>query len=89
MHSLNLLKTKHVTSTFILFIYKYIDDDVDAFIRKIRLCDYFDGEENNDVSLVRDKSNFTLPSGRNEILDTYASTTKTWCSIVSKENKKK
>ena len=47
-----------------------LDDDVNAFIRKIRLCEYFDGEENNDVSLVRNKSNFTPPSGRNEILDT-------------------
>ena len=59
-----------------------------AFIRKTRLCEYFEGEENNDVSLVRNKSNFTPPSGRNEILETYASTTKTWSSIVSKENKK-
>ena len=32
-----------------------LDDDVNAFIRKIRLCEYFDGEENNDVSLVRNK----------------------------------
>lgn len=64
-----------------------LDDDVSNFIRKIRLCEYFEGEENNDVSLVKNKSNFTPPSGRNESLDTYASTTKTWYSIVSKENK--
>lgn len=30
-----------------------LDDDVSNFIRKIRLCEYFEGEENNDVSLVK------------------------------------
>lgn len=64
-----------------------VNDDTTEFLRKIRLLEYFNGVNNNDVSLVKNKSNFTPPSGRNETLDTYAATTKTLCSMVSKENK--
>ncbi|MCG7874810.1 MAG: GIY-YIG nuclease family protein [Candidatus Thiodiazotropha endolucinida] len=64
-----------------------VNDDVTEFVRKIRLLEYFSGVENKDVSLVKNKSNFTPPNGRNESLDTYAATTKSFCSMVSKENK--
>ena len=64
-----------------------LNDDVNEFLRKIRLWEYFDGEENNDESLVKKKSNFTPPIGRNESLDIYATATKTSCAIASKENK--
>ena len=58
------------------------------FLRKIRLWEYFDDEENNDESLVKKKSNFTPPIWRNESLDIYATATKkTSCAIASKENK--
>ena len=64
-----------------------LSDDVYEFLRKIRLWEYFDDEENNDESLVKKKSNFTTPIGRNESLDMYATATKTSCAIPSKENK--
>ena len=32
-----------------------LKEDLAGFIRKVRLIEYFDGEENNDVSLVRNK----------------------------------
>ena len=32
-----------------------LKEDLAGFIRKVRLLEYFDGEEDNDVSLVRNK----------------------------------
>ena len=65
-----------------------LNDDVNEFLRKIRFWEYFHDEENNDESLVKKKSNFTPPIGRNESLDMYATATKTSCAIASKENNK-
>ena len=64
-----------------------LNDDVNVFLRKIRLNENFEGEENNDESLVYKKSNFIPRSGRNDSLDIYATATKTTCTIASKENK--
>ena len=42
------------------------------FTRKIRLTEYFEGnEDNTDESLVRNKSNWIPPKGRNNDLETF------------------
>ena len=44
------------------------------FTRKIRLTEYFEGnEDNTDESLVRNKSNWIPPKGRNNDLETFIS----------------
>ena len=40
-----------------------LDDDLNEFFRKIRLQEYFYGQEQTDISLVRNKSNFNPPPG--------------------------
>ena len=51
-----------------------LDEDLKDFNRKRRLVEYFDGTENNDNSLVRNKSSFTPPPERNHSLDKFIST---------------
>ncbi|MEW8547699.1 MAG: hypothetical protein AB2693_29680, partial [Candidatus Thiodiazotropha sp.] len=41
------------------------------FTRKIRLAEYFHNCENNDISLVKNKSNFVPPKNRNQALDEF------------------
>ena len=42
--------------------------DISEVTRKVRLIEYFDGMEDNDESLVRNKSNI-VPKGRKALLD--------------------
>ena len=53
-----------------------LDDDLNEFFRKIRSQEYFYGQEQTDISLVKNKSNFNLPLGRNLNIEIYISTTK-------------
>lgn len=50
-----------------------LKENLAAFTRKIRLLEYFDGEENDDESLVRNKSDFTPPKNRNNALEKFIS----------------
>ena len=43
------------------------------FTRKVRLVEYFKGTEDEDESLVRNKSNWIPPKGRDRELDTFVS----------------
>lgn len=63
-----------------------LEYDLNEFFRKLRLHEYFDGTENEDISLVRNKSNFVPPSGRNVHLDSYISTTKSIFNNFPKNN---
>ena len=47
---------------------------LNAFNRKLRLAEYFEGMEDEDISLVRNKSNFTPPDKRNGALDEFIDT---------------
>ena len=53
---------------------KKLTEDLKEFNRKLRLIEYFDGTEDSDKSLVRNKSNFIPHSERNAALDKYIST---------------
>ena len=48
-----------------------LSKDINEFNRKLRLAEYFDGAEDSDISIVRNKSNFTPPSKRNDALDEF------------------
>ena len=63
------------------------ENDVNDFCRKLRLKEYFDGNDNTDTSLVRNKSFFTPETGRNKKLDSYISLTKEMCDSIQNENK--
>ena len=52
-----------------------LNKDILEFTRKVRLVEYFDGIEDDDQSLVRNKSNFVPPQGREELLDTFVKST--------------
>ena len=39
------------------------------FCRQLRLAEYFHGIDNQEESIVKGKSNFVPPSGRNDFLD--------------------
>ena len=45
--------------------------DVSEFTRKVRLIEYFDDKEDDNESLVKNKSNFVPPRGREELLDNF------------------
>lgn len=48
-----------------------INKDLNEFTRKFRLAEYFHGTEDRDISIVRDKSNWTPPLGRSQALDNF------------------
>ena len=48
-----------------------LTEDLKEFNRKLRLVEYFDGTQDTDVSLVRNKSSFIPPPERNESLDKF------------------
>ena len=48
-----------------------LSKDINEFNRKLRLAEYFDGAEDSDISIVRNKSNFTPPSKRNDAIDEF------------------
>ena len=50
-----------------------LESDIQEFIRKIRLAEFFDGEDDTDPSLVRNKSDFIPPKQRNLALEKFAS----------------
>ena len=52
-----------------------LNKDILEFTRKVRLVEYFDGTEDDDQSLVRNKSNFVPPQDREELLDTFVKST--------------
>ena len=49
--------------------------DVSEFTRKVRLIEYFDDKEDDDESLVKNKSNFVSPRGREQLLDNFVLST--------------
>ena len=51
-----------------------LTEDLNAFNRKLRLAEYFEGMEDEDISLVRNKSNFTPPDKCNGALDEFIDT---------------
>ena len=63
-----------------------LNDDINMFFRNIRLREYFDGLDRTNMSLVKNKTSFTPPSGRNVNLDTYITTSKTFISNMNKEH---
>lgn len=64
-----------------------LENDVNTFFRKLRLREFFDGKDQRDISMVKNKSNFTPPCGRNELLDEYITITKRLCLNGAKESK--
>lgn len=64
-----------------------LENDLNDFFRKVRLCEYFDGVEHDDVSLVRNKTSFVPPSGRNLGLENYIATSQSMFNNYPKENK--
>lgn len=46
-------------------------NDTEEFCRKLRLCEFFQNNENEDKSLVRNKKGFKPPSNRDKHLDDY------------------
>lgn len=52
-----------------------LKNDVLEFTRKVRLIEYFDDTEDPDESLVRNKSNFVPPIGREQLLDNFVYST--------------
>ena len=51
-----------------------LHEDSNEFNRKLKLAEFFDGTEDQDISLVRNKSNFIPPSKRNDALDEFINT---------------
>ena len=51
-----------------------LHEDVLEFTRKLRLIEYFEGTENNDPSVVQNKSDFIPSKGRDSDLEEYIST---------------
>ena len=51
-----------------------LTEDLNEFNKKLRLAEFFDGTENGDTSLVRNKLNFTPPDKRNEALEEFIDT---------------
>ena len=49
--------------------------DILEFTRKVHSVEYFDGIKDNDESLVRNKTNFVPPHGREELLDSFVKST--------------
>ena len=52
-----------------------LSKDILEFTRKVRLVEYFDGVDDDNESLVRNKSNFVPPQGREELLDCFVHNT--------------
>ena len=48
-----------------------ITDDTDALCRRLRLAEFFWDKENDDNSIVRNKSDIIPPKGRNSNLDKF------------------
>ena len=48
---------------------------ISEFTRKYRLVEYFEGMEHDDEFLVRNKSNFVPPNGREQLLDNFVENT--------------
>ena len=51
-----------------------LTEDLNAFNRKSRLAEYFEGMEDEDISLVQNKSNFTPHDKLNGALEEYIDT---------------
>ena len=45
--------------------------DMNEFCRKMRLIEYFDGTEDDDISIVKNKSDFIPPKDRNQSLENF------------------
>lgn len=50
---------------------KEISIDLAEFTRKIRQAEYFHDTENEDDSLVRNKTHFLPPKSRNQVLNSF------------------
>ena len=48
-----------------------LKEDFAEFIRKIRLLEHFDGEEDYDKSLIRNKSDYTPLKNKNSALEKF------------------
>ena len=55
-----------------------ITNDTDAFCRRLRLAEFFLDIENDDESIVANKNDFMPPKGRNQNLDKFINTVKTF-----------
>lgn len=55
-----------------------ITNDTDAFCRRLRLAEFFLDTDNDDESIVSNKSDFMPPKGRNQYLDKFIDTVKTF-----------
>lgn len=55
-----------------------ITNDTDAFCRRLRLAEFFLDTDNDDESIVSNKSDFMPPKGRNQYLDIFIDTVKTF-----------
>ena len=61
-----------------MFVIEEITNDTDAFCRRLRLADFFLAKENNYDSIVRNKSDFIPPYGRNNNLDKFVNAVKSF-----------
>ena len=61
-----------------MFVIEEITNDTDAFCRRLRLAEFFLDKENDDDSIVRNKSDFIPPKGRNNNLDKFVNAVKSF-----------
>ena len=61
-----------------MFVIEEITNDTDAFCRRLRLAEFFLDKENDDDSIVRHKSDFIPPKGRNNNLDKFVNGVKSF-----------
>ena len=64
-----------------------LNKDILEFTRKVRLVEYFDGVEEEDKSLVRNKSDFVPPHGREELLDAFVKHTNSVPLVPTEKSK--
>jgi len=50
-----------------------LESDIQKFVRKLRLVEFFDGAEDKDPYLVRNKSDFIPPKNKNAALEKFVS----------------
>ena len=65
-----------------------LTEDVNELNSKLRLAEYFDGTEDHDISLVKNKSKFIPPNKRNDALDEFINTVEKFPKTPIKSNAK-
>ena len=66
-----------------------LTEDVNEFNSKLRLAEYFDGTEDHDISLVKNKSKFIPPNKRNDALDEFINAVEKFPKTPIQSNVKK